>query len=172
MNTAMAQNQAGDACKVVATVGGTALTVTADNAEVDLGLSPGVTYRIFYSPADGAGKMEPADNGGNADVAISWTIASDPNTNVVFDFNLPSAFSGETFGYQFPITYGNTDATFINGGAGNPITAVWNPHNPSPVVNLTGGDAVFLGCTFNVPLATPADVYDATFYLAATATGF
>jgi len=173
MNTAMAQtNVAGDVVKVVATIGGAPLTVTAGSQEVDITLNAGVTYRIFYDPVNAVAAIEPNPGAANDVSGFDWEVVADPFTNVVFTFNLPTAFSGETFGYQFPISYGNTDGVFVSGATAPAPSVVWNPRNPSPVVNLSGDDFVYLGCSFSVPVAAPADLYDATFYLSATETGF
>ncbi len=172
VNVASAQVIAGDATLVVLDLSSAGLAVTT-GGEVDLAPVPGTQYHWFWDATNAVMTIDPPDPSAGANPDLFWTVANagGGGLNVVFTFSLPNAFTGESTGAQIPITYGNADAVFEDGGTN---VFVWNPHTTSPPINLAagGGGNVHLGMTFSVPFTTPTDTYSATFYLAATATGF
>ncbi len=172
MNTASAQVVAGDATLVILDLSSAGLTVTT-GGEVDLAPVPGNTYHIFWDASNGQETIDPPDPslGNNADIFWDVVNAGGGGINVVFTFSLPNAFTGQDTGAQIPITYGNVDAVFEDGGTN---VYAWNPRMTSPPINIVAGGEGFvhLGMTFTVPFTSPTDTYEATFYLAATSTGF
>jgi hypothetical protein len=175
LNTASAQILAGDATMVQLDLTSSALTVVS-NGDIVMAPSPGQSYHFFWNNTGGGMQLDPLDAGGAGapgDYDVAWTVSGAvANQNVVFTFSLPTTFVGEGTGAQIPITYGNADAIFEDGGTN---VIAWNPHQTSPPINLFaggGGGTVHIGFAFSVPFASPTDTYDAVFYLAAQATGF
>jgi hypothetical protein len=172
VQTGSAQVIPGDANLVTLDLSSGSLMVTGGQAVVIAGL-PGRHYRYFYVPGNSGMLLDPPDANGNQNPGdLVWEVSGRSSQNVVFEFNLPHAFSSLSTGAVIPISYDDGSASFDNGSG---TFYSWNPAISSPPINIgsaTGGK-VYLGFGFFVPpTAPPADDYLALFYMSVQSTGF